>query len=93
MTTETTTAIAPGAVLQAAKEFFTGPRRVADAWIDSESDSHLSFCTFRGNLSVSAVPDPEETGGSRVRISTLRDEGLVPRLVAYLNLRSSTAGA
>ena len=85
MTTETTSAMAPADVLRAARDFFTSPARMADAWIESESDSHVSFCTFRGNLAVAATPDPERDGGSRVRVSTLREEGLVPRLLAYLS--------
>jgi hypothetical protein len=93
MTTETTARIPPGAILDAARDFFTGPDRMADAWIESESDSHLSFCTFRGNLSIAAVPDPDEEGGSRIRITTLRDEGLVPRLVTYLTRRAVGSGA
>ncbi|MDX1395640.1 MAG: hypothetical protein R3195_14755 [Gemmatimonadota bacterium] len=84
MTREMTAPVAPADVLRAARDFFTGPGRMADAWIDSESDSHISFCTFRGNLAVGATPDPDAPGRSRVRVSTLREEGLVPRLVAYL---------
>jgi len=84
MTTETTARIDPGAVLDAVRDFFIGPDRMADAWIESESDSHISFCTFRGNLSIAAVARPDGEAGSRVRITTLRDEGLVPRLVTYL---------
>ena len=93
MTTETTARIDPGAVLDAARDFFIGPERMADAWIESESDSHLSFCTFRGNLSIGAVAHPDGQGGSKVRITTLRDEGLVPRLVTYLQLQSAESSA
>ena len=88
MTTETTLSITPGAALDAAREFFVGSSRMADAWIESESDSHLSFCTFRGNLSIGAVADPEAPGTTRVRVTTLRDEGLVPRLITYLKLQA-----
>ena len=84
MTRETTTTLAPGEVLAAARRFFTGPDRMADAWIDGESDTHVAFATFRGNLAVSAVPDPSVPGRSLVRVSTLRDEGLVPRFLAWL---------
>jgi len=84
MTTEITLSIRPRDVLDAARGFFLAPDRMADAWIDSESDSHVSFCTFRGNLAVGATIDPEDPDRTRVRLTTLREEGLVPRLVTYL---------
>ena len=90
MTTETTAPMAPADVLRATRDFFTGPARMADAWIESESDSHVSFCTFRGNLAVAATPDPDAPGRSRVRVSTLREEGLVPRLITYLGSLAAT---
>ncbi|MFV1985789.1 MAG: hypothetical protein ACC682_00795 [Gemmatimonadota bacterium] len=88
MTTETTLSITPGATLAAAREFFIGATRMADAWIESESVSHVSFCTFRGNVSIAAVADPDDASTTRVRVTTLREEGLVPRLITYLNLQA-----
>jgi hypothetical protein len=91
MTTETTSSLSPEAVLSAAREFFVGPARMADAWVESESDQHISFCTFRGNLSIAAVSDPDSSG-SRVRVTTLREEGLVPRLTTYLKTLTPVTG-
>ena len=85
MTTETTIPKSGEAVLRAARDFFLGPDRMADAWIESESDSHLAFCTFRGNLALGVSPDPEDPGRTRVRVTTLREEGLVPRLMTFLS--------
>ncbi len=86
MTTETSTTLTPADVLAAARDFFLGDDRMADAWVDTESDTHIAFCTFRGNLSVGAFPDPEAGNATRVRVTTLREEGIVPRLIAYLEL-------
>jgi len=93
MTIETTSASSPEDVLRAARDFFHGPHRVADAWIDSESEYHLSLCTFRGNLSIAAVRDPADPAVTRVRVSTLRYEGVVPRLMTVLEgLGARSAG-
>lgn len=88
MTTETASPLTPGDVLAAARDFLLGADRMADAWIDSESDTHLTFCTFRGNLSIAAFPDPDPDAGgaTRVRVTTLREEGIVPRLLAHVAL-------
>ena len=95
MTTETTSALAPADVLAATRDFFLGDDRIVDAWVDTESDTHIAFCTFRGNLAVAAFPDPTEPAGTRVRVTTLREEGIVPRLLAYIelaNARPANAG-
>lgn len=84
MTSETITSARPDRVLDAARRFFTGTGRFADAWIDNESDTHIAFGTFRGNLAVAAFADPEHPERTRIRVTTLRDEGLVPRLLTYL---------
>ncbi|MYA33389.1 MAG: hypothetical protein F4164_03385 [Gemmatimonadales bacterium] len=86
MTTETVSALAPADVLAATRDFFIGDDRMVDAWVDTESNTHIAFCTFRGNLSVAAFPDPAAPAGTRVRVTTLREEGIVPRLLAYLAL-------
>jgi hypothetical protein len=91
MTTETTIARPPEAILRAARDFFLAPGRMADAWIESESDTHVSFCTFRGNLAIGVSPDAEDPGRTRVRVTTLRQEGLVPRLITYLTKVQSGA--
>lgn len=84
MTSETSTPARPERVLDAARRFFTGTERFADAWIDGESDTHIAFGTFRGNLAVAAFADPDDPERTRIRVTTLRDEGLVPRLLTYL---------
>ncbi len=85
MTSETTTPVAPARVLDAVRDFFTGTDRIADAWIDNESETHIGFGTFRGNLAVAAFPDPSDPARTRVRVTTLREEGLVPRLLTYVD--------
>ena len=87
MTTEIGTVLAVEAVLDAARRFFLGADRFADAWIESESDTHITFCTFRGSLSIAAWPD-SHADETRVRVTTLREEGIVPRLLAHVGLRS-----
>lgn len=84
MTTETTTILSPTDVLQAVKRFFMGEDAYHSAWLERESETHLSFGTFRGNIAVAAFPDPEQDGRTRVRVSTLREEHAVPRLMTYL---------
>lgn len=84
MTVEITSELSPAEVLEAAKSFFSGEEAYHSAWLETESESHLSFGTFRGNLAVAAFPDPEGEAPTRIRISTLREEGAVPRLVTYL---------
>lgn len=84
MTNETTTTLPAAAVLSAAKRFFTGSEAIHPAWIEAESDTHVSFATFRSNVLVSAFPDPEREGLTRVRASTLRDEAAVGRFLTYL---------
>ncbi len=89
MTTEIASPLSPGDALAAARAFFLGEDRMADAWIETESDAHITFCTFRGSLSVAAFPDSEVPGGTRIRVTTLREEGIVPRLMAHLGLEGA----
>lgn len=91
MTTEIVSALAPAEVLAAAREFFLGDGRMADAWVDTESDTHIAFCTFRGNLAVAAFPDPAGPDATRIRVTTLREEGIVPRLLSHLSLANAGA--
>ncbi len=93
MTTETTSELTPGQALQAARDFFLGPGAEPTAWLETESSTHLSFCTFRGNLAVAVYEDPEAPTRTRVRITTLREEGLVPRLIAHLSSVSAGSAA
>ncbi len=93
MTTEISSDLTPQEVLEATREFFMGPDAVHSAWLEGESAAHLSFGTFRGNLAVAAFPDPEAGGATRVRITTLRDEGAVPRLVTHLRILEAARAA
>ena len=90
MTTETKSTLTPQEVLGAARRFFLGDEPVCQAWLESESDTSLTFNTFRGNLVIAAMPAAED-GSTSVRITTLRAEGSVPRLVTYI--RSLETGA
>ena len=91
MTTEIESSLPPTAVLDLVRSFFLDKDPVANAWIETESESHISFCTFRGHLSIAAFPDPELPSKTKVRVTTLREEGIVPRLVAQITLHSSAA--
>jgi hypothetical protein len=84
MTREITTGLSPESVLNAVRSFFMGRDSLHSAWLETESETHLSFGTFRGNLAVAAFPDPLGEAPTRVRVSTLREEGAVPRLLTYL---------
>lgn len=89
MRVEFTSERSPTELLERTKAFFMGPEAYESAWLEEESETHASFGTFRGNLAVAAFPDPEGEGRTRVRISTLREEGIVPRLVTYLKTLGS----
>lgn len=93
MRVEITSRLSPETVLEATKGFFTGPNAYASAWLETESESHLGFGTFRGNLAVAAFPDPEGEARTRIRISTLREEGVVPRLLTYLRTLATSRPA
>lgn len=83
MTSEATTELPPGEVLELARRFFTGPDAVHEASISEESDSHVTFATFRSRLVVAAFPDPDDDA-TRVRVSTLREYAVADRFLTYL---------
>lgn len=83
MTTESKSQLTAQQILAAARDFFLGDEPVCQAWLESESETSLTFNTFRGNLVIAAVPDPDD-GSTTVRVTTLRAEGAVPRLLTYL---------
>ncbi len=85
MTVEREVHLTPRDTIAAAKGFFLSSDRMGSAWIESESDSHLVLGTFRGNLAIAALSAGSESR-SRVRVSTLREEGIVPRLLTHLEL-------
>ena len=48
-----------------------------------QGDHHLTVATFRSRLAISAFPDPDGRG-TRVRISTLRRNDAVGKLLTLL---------
>lgn len=94
MTLETTTEMSPERVLQEARDFFTGDESVYSAWLEDESDTHLTFGTFRSKIAVSAFPDPEGEAPTRVRVSTLRVDDSIGKFMTHIRtLSSGTASA
>ena len=89
MTTEIETSLPLDTVLEVVRSFFFGENAIANAWIETESETHMTCCTFRGNLSVAWFIDPQAPGKTKVRVTTLREEGVVPRLIAHIALQSS----
>ncbi len=88
MTLEETTDIAPDRVLREAREFFTGDESVYTAWLEHESDTHVTFGTFRSKIAVSAFPDPEGEAPTRVRVSTLRVGESIGKFMTYIRTLS-----
>lgn len=92
MITETVSALSPERVIEEAKRFFTAEQAVLPAQVVDEGDRHLTVGTFRSRVAVSAFPDPEGAG-TRVRVSTLRSNDAVGKLVALLATASDAAPA
>lgn len=93
MTSETTTSRAPGEVLDLAREFFTGRNAVYEASVSEESDTHVTFATFRSRIAVGAFPDPGDEDRTRVRVSTLREYAAADRFLTFLDTEPSGAAA
>lgn len=91
MTLETTTEIAPERILEEARDFFTGEGAVYSAWLEEESDSHLTLGTFRNKIAVSAFPDPEGEARTRVRVSTLRVDDAIGKFITFVRTLSPDA--
>lgn len=89
MIRETTTTLPPDAVLAEAKQFFMSDLSVYSAWLEDESDSHVTFSTFRSRLAVSAYPDPEGEAPTRVRVSTLRVDEAVGKFLTHIETADS----
>lgn len=88
MTLETTTEIPPATVLEKAREFFTGEESVYTAWLEEESDTHLTLGTFRNKIAVSAFPDPAGEAPTRVRVSTLRVDEAIGKFMTWIRTLS-----
>jgi hypothetical protein len=87
MISETITALNPEAAIDQARRFFTGPDSPMPATVVEEGMDNLTVETFRSRVAVSAFPDPEGAG-TRVRVSTLRRNDAVGKLLTLL----ATAG-
>ena len=80
MITETLTAMSPERTIDEAKRFFTASDATLPATVVEEGDNHLTVATFRSRLAITAYLDPEGRG-TRVRISTLRRNDAVGKLL------------
>jgi len=83
MISETLTGMSPERTIDAARRFFTDSGAVFPATIVDEGENHLTGATFRSRLAISAFPDPEGKG-TRVRVSTLRRNDAVGKLLTLL---------
>lgn len=90
MTIETTTPLSPAEVLVHAREFFTARDSLHTASIETESDSHITFNTFRSRIAVSAFADPEEEDSTRVRVTTLREDATAAKFITYVRTAASS---
>lgn len=84
MITETLTAMSPERTIDEAKRFFTDSDATLPATVVDEGENHLTVATFRSRLAISAFPDPEGRG-TRVRVSTLRRNDAVGKLLTLLS--------
>ena len=83
MISETLTAMSPERTIDVAKRFFTDSGAILPATIVNEGENHLTVATFRSSLANSAWPDPDGRG-TRVRVSTLRRDDAVGKLLTLL---------
>jgi len=79
---ETTTTLAPGEVLGAAREFFARRVSIYSAYIEQQSDHHVSFRGQGGEeIVIAVVPGPD---GTRVTGSTYMFDAQVSRFFSTL---------
>ena len=90
MIRETTTTLPAAAVLEEAKTFFMSDLSVYSAWLEDESETHVTFSTFRSRIAVSAFPDPEGEAPTRVRVSTLRVDEAVGKFLTHIETADSS---
>ena len=83
MISETLTAMSPERTIDAARRFFTDSGAALPATIVEEGSNHLTVALFRSRLAISAFSDPEGRG-TRVRVSTLRRNDAVGKLLTLL---------
>lgn len=83
MISETLTGMSPERTIELARRFFTDSGATLPATIVDEGKSHLTVATFRSRLAIAAFPDPDGRG-TRVRVSTLRRNDAVGKLLTLL---------
>jgi hypothetical protein len=83
MISETLTALSPERTIDEAKRFFTDSSATLPATIVDEGENYLTVATFRSRLAISAFPD-RDGRGTRVRVSTLRRNDAVGKLLTLL---------
>lgn len=83
MISETLTAMSPERTIDEARRFFTDSGAALPATVVEEGSNHLTVSTFRSRLAISAFPDPDGRG-TRVRVSTLRRNDAVGKLLTLL---------
>jgi len=83
MISETLTAMSPEQTIEEAKRFFTDSDATLPATIVEQGGNHLTVAAFRSRLAISAFPDPDGRG-TRVRVSTLRRNDAVGKLLTLL---------
>lgn len=87
MVLETTTGLAPDAVLTRAKEFFSGRNPMAAAFVEKESAGHVALRGQGGEEIVIAAA--ASGGGTRVRGSSLLFGQQVRRFFSTLPLAAN----
>ncbi len=92
MVTEIETALTPEAVIAETQRFFAEEDAVLPATIVEEGATYLTVATFRSRIAISAIADPSG-GKTRVRVSTLRRNDGVGKLLTRLASAGAATGA
>jgi hypothetical protein len=90
MISETLTTLDPQAAIEQAKRFFTDADSPLPATVVEEDEASLTVETFRSRVAVSAFEDPDGRG-TRVRVSTLRRNDALGKLLTLLATGEATA--
>ncbi len=91
MISETLTALPPERAIDTALDFFTASGAALPATVIESGERHLTVATFRSRLAITAYPDPEGEG-TRIRVSTLRNDDAVGKLLTLLAEADPGAG-
>ena len=92
MITETLTALPPEQAIERARSFFSDAGAALPATVIESGENHLTVATFRSRLAITAYPDPDGRG-TRVRVSTLRNNDAVGKLLTLLASADPDGGA